>query len=124
MSAGTTECVTPLKPPITNIPIKPSANNIGVLRVSFPPQIVPSQLNIFTPVGTAIIIVDNPNPACATGLIADANIWCAHTPKPIKAIPKPAKTIAGYPKSGFLENVGSTSDTIPKAGSISMYTSG
>ena len=95
MSAGTIEWVTPLNPPITNIPIKPSANNIGVLRFNLPPHIVPNQLNIFTPVGTAITIVDIPNPACATGLIAEANIWCAQTPNPIKAIPKPAKTIAG-----------------------------
>ena len=56
---------------------------------------VPSQLNILTPVGTAMTIVDKPKPACATGLIADANIWWAQTPKPIKAIPNPAKTIAG-----------------------------
>ena len=65
-----------------------------MLSFNFPPHIVPSQLNIFTPVGTAITIVERPNPACATVLIEDANIWCAHTPKPIKAIPKPAKTIA------------------------------
>ena len=74
MSAGTTECVTPLRPPITNIPIKPRENSIGVFNLSFPPHIVPSQLNIFTPVGTAITIVDKPKPACATGLIADANM--------------------------------------------------
>ena len=112
--------MTPLKPPITNIPINPNANNIGVFNVNFPPQIVPSQLKILTPVGTAIIIVDRPNPACATGLIAEANIWCAQTPKPMNAIPKPANTIAGYPNNGFLENVGRTSETIPKAGSINM----
>ena len=79
---------------MTNIPINPKENNIGVFNLSFPPQIVPNQLNILTPVGTAITIVDNPNPACATGLIAEANMWCAQTPKPINAIPKPAKTIA------------------------------
>ena len=47
---------------------------MGVFNLSLPPHIVPSQLNIFTPVGTAITIVDKPNPACATGLIADANM--------------------------------------------------
>jgi len=35
----------------------PNANNIGVLYLILPPYIVPSQLNIFIPVGTAIIIV-------------------------------------------------------------------
>ena len=38
-------------------------NSIGVFSFSFPPHIVPSQLNIFTPVGTAITIVDKPKPA-------------------------------------------------------------
>ena len=42
--------------------------------LNLPPHIVPSQLKILTPVGTAITIVDRPNPACATGLIAEANI--------------------------------------------------
>ena len=46
--------MTPERPPITNIERKPSANSIGVLKWSFPPQIVASQLKILIPVGTAI----------------------------------------------------------------------
>ena len=38
----------------------------------------------------------------------------------LNAIPNPAKTIAGQPNKCFLENVGRTSETIPKAGSIRM----
>ncbi len=48
---------TPVIPPIVNRNTNPSANNIGVLYWILPPYNVPSQLNIFIPVGTAIIIV-------------------------------------------------------------------
>jgi hypothetical protein len=37
--------------------INPIAHNIGVSNFIDPPYIVPNQLNIFIPVGTAIIIV-------------------------------------------------------------------
>jgi hypothetical protein len=37
--------------------MKPLANNIGVFRTIDPPNIVATQLKIFIPVGTAIIIV-------------------------------------------------------------------
>jgi hypothetical protein len=37
--------------------MKPTAHNIGVLNEILPPYIVANQLNIFIPVGTAIIIV-------------------------------------------------------------------
>ena len=36
----------------------------------------------------------------------------------------PENIINGYPNNGFLENVGSTSETIPIAGKIKIYTSG
>jgi hypothetical protein len=37
--------------------MNPIANNIGVSRFRDPPKIVANQLNIFIPVGIAIIIV-------------------------------------------------------------------
>jgi hypothetical protein len=37
--------------------MKPTAHNIGVFNLIEPPYIVANQLNIFIPVGTAIIIV-------------------------------------------------------------------
>ena len=42
-------------------------NSIGVLRSIDPLYIVPSQLNILTPVGTAIAIVVRANTELATG---------------------------------------------------------
>ncbi len=56
---------------------------------------VPSQLKIFTPVGTAMIIVATPNPASAIGPMPDVNMWCDHTPKPMKPMAAPENTTNG-----------------------------
>ena len=49
--------ITPVSPPNTKLTRKPRAKTIGVSKVIDPRYIVPIQLNIFTPVGTAINIV-------------------------------------------------------------------
>ncbi len=72
--------------------MKPSANNIAVLRRTAPLYTVASQLKIFTPVGTAMTIVDRPNAEIATGPSPVANMWWAHTPQPMKPIAMPEKT--------------------------------
>jgi len=47
----------PVRPPTVNRKIKPRAQSIGVSHLIVPPWSVASQLNTFTPVGIAIIIV-------------------------------------------------------------------
>ena len=47
----------PVSPPTVNKKIKPRAHSIGVSHLIEPPWRVASQLNTFTPVGIAIIIV-------------------------------------------------------------------
>lgn len=47
----------PVRPPTVNRKINPRAHNIGASHLIDPPCIVASQLNTFTPVGMAIIIV-------------------------------------------------------------------
>ena len=66
--------------------MKPIANSIGVVKLTEPPHIVPIQLKIFTPVGTAISIVLEAKTASAIGPRPTANMWCAHTPKARKPI--------------------------------------
>ena len=92
MSAGTTECSTPDSPPIVNIAMNPSANSIAVFRRTAPRHTVASQLKIFTPVGTAMSIVDRANAEIATGPRPVANMWCAHTPQPRNPIAMPENT--------------------------------
>ena len=83
--------MTPESPPMMNMAMKPRANSIGVDMRSRPPQVVPIQLKIFTPVGTAMIMVEA-KPALATGPSPVANMWWAQTLKPRKPMATPEKT--------------------------------
>lgn len=47
----------PVKPPTVNRKMNPRAHRSGVSHLIFPPWRVANQLNTFTPVGIAIIIV-------------------------------------------------------------------
>ena len=78
-----------------NIQRKPSANIIGVRMLRCPPQSVPIQLKIFTPVGTAIAIVISEKAAVATVPRPDVNMWWLHTPKPSRPMLAPEKTTIG-----------------------------
>jgi hypothetical protein len=55
----------------------PRANTSGVSNVTDPRHIVPIQLNIFTPVGTAISIVISAKKGNSTDPVT--YMWCAHT---------------------------------------------
>ena len=59
--------VTPDRPPMVNMAMKPRAKSIGVFNRRSPPQVVASQLKIFTPVGTAMNIVEAAKAELATG---------------------------------------------------------
>ena len=83
---------------------------------------VPSQLKILIPVGTANnrhMIEKNGSRTAPV-----VNMWWAHTPSDSAAIVRVANTIPLYPKIGFLEKTGMISVTIPKNGTARMYTSG
>jgi len=47
--------MTPVKPPNVNKKMNPIAHNIGVVNLIDPAYIVPNQLKILIPVGTAIL---------------------------------------------------------------------
>ena len=82
------------------------------------------QLNTFTAVGTATKKVRNEKIAFASGDIPEVNMWCPHTRNPMKAIASDEYAIALYPKIGFREKTGITSEMIPIAGRIITYTTG
>src|SRR5207302_10889274 len=116
-------CVTPDNPAMVNMVTEPTAKANGAFTRVLPPDIVDIQLKIYTPVGTAMNIVDRANADLATGPRPVANMWWAHTPQPMKAMAMPENTMTGYPKSGRRVNTGSTSDTTHMAGRMRMYTS-
>jgi hypothetical protein len=74
--------------------MKPNANNIGVVNRIFPSQMVPNQENIFTPVGTAMIIDVTMKGIRKAGFIPLVNIWCAQTVMPKRLIARLDKAIA------------------------------
>src|ERR1700741_5301355 len=124
MSTGATAIMIPVRPPTTNTNRKPTANNIGVSKLSEPSHIVAIQLKTLTPVGTAIrndVYMKNSCPA--TG-IPTVNMWCAHTTHDMNAIAHVAITIERYPNSGLRAKVGMTWEMMPNAGKAMMYTSG
>jgi hypothetical protein len=79
MSIGAIEQISPVKPPIVNTNINPTAKSIGVSNVMEPFHIVATQLKTLTPVGTEINMV--------------AYMWCAHTMKDKIAIEDVAYTM-------------------------------
>ena len=72
-----------------------SSHSIGVVNVSLPPHMVAIQLRIFTPVGTAMNIVDTEKAATEMGPRPEANMWWAHTPQPMKPMAMPENTMNG-----------------------------
>ena len=67
--------IKPVKPPIVNTKMKPTAQSIGVSKVIEPRHMVASQLKIFTPVGTAISMVAYMKNSWPVTGMPVANIW-------------------------------------------------
>ena len=80
---------------MVNIETTPEAKSIGVLNQIRPPHMVANQFRIFTPVGTAMNMVDTEKAATEIGPIPETNMWCAHTPQPMKPMAIPEKTMNG-----------------------------
>src|SRR5256885_7675820 len=120
MSIGMIARIRPVNPPMVNTKMKPTANSIGVSKLIEPRHMVVSQLNTFTPVGTAIrTVAYMKNRIPAVGM-PTVNMWCAHTMNERTAIEAVAYTIEGYPNRGFLENSGITWMIKRKPRSISV----
>ena len=56
---------------------------------------MPIQLKIFTPVGTAMNIVDTEKADDGHGPRPTANMWWTHTPQPMKPMAMPENTMTG-----------------------------
>ena len=72
---------------------KPSANSIGVSKVSEPFHMVATQLNTFTPVGTAMSMVAYMKNSCPVTGMPTVYMWCAQTMNDRIAIAEVAYTI-------------------------------
>ena len=76
----------PVKPPTVKRNKNPNTHSMGADKGTGAPCKLASQEKIFTPVGTAIIIVADVKYARVSTSIPTVNIWWAHTTKPNKAI--------------------------------------
>ena len=92
-SAGGTASSTPVMPPMTKVTMKPIVHSIGGSKTTRPPYIVNSQLKIFTPVGTAMIIVAMPKNALTLAPAPMVKKWCSQTMKDRMQITIVAATI-------------------------------
>ena len=66
-------------PPITKVTMKPTVHSIDGWNVMRPRYMVSSQLKIFTPVGTAMIMVVMPKKALTLALEPMVKKWCSQT---------------------------------------------
>ena len=73
--------------------IKPTVNSIGVANTMRPRNIVNSQLNTFTPVGTAMTVDMMPKNALTSAPAPIVKKWCSQTMKERTQIPSVANTI-------------------------------
>ena len=72
----------PDSPPMTNIDTKPSAKSNAGEKVICSFHRVPSQLNTFTALGSAIMMVDIMKVVLSIGFMPDWNMWWPYTTKP------------------------------------------
>lgn len=82
MSSEELASTMPVRPPTVNRKINPRDQRSGVSHLIAPPCKVASQLNTFTPVGMAIIIVAEVKYARVSTSIPTVNIWWAQTMNP------------------------------------------
>ena len=78
--------INPEKPPMVNRITNAIANSIGVSNVMEPRHMVETQLNTFTPVGTAMSMVAYMKNSCPASGMPTVNIWCAQTMNDRKAM--------------------------------------
>src|SRR3978361_1156488 len=119
-ATGGTAINTPVMPPMMNVTMKPIDHNSGVSNRTLPPYIVNSQLNTFTPVGTAMIIEAMPKIALTSAPAPMVKKWWSQTVNDSTQMTIVAATIERYPNSGLRENVETTSENTPNAGRIRM----
>src|SRR5207249_2747756 len=98
-------------------------SKLVVIR-SEPRQRVATQFKTLTPVGMAIKTLAAATKALKVSPSPDVNMWWAQTRKLRKAIATLDPAMKAKPKIGLREKTGIVSEIIPKAGKMTMYTSG
>ena len=90
---GAMDRIRPVKPPMVNTKIKPTANSMGVSKLMEPRHMVATQLKIFTAVGTEISMVAYMKNSWPVTGMPVVNIWWAQTMKDRMAMAATAYTM-------------------------------
>src|SRR6185312_4709763 len=78
-SAGATDSITPVMPPMVKVNRKPIVHSIGTVKCTRPRNMVNSQLKIFTPVGMEIIMVVSEKNELTSAPEPIVKKWCSQT---------------------------------------------
>ena len=114
----------PERPPSTKKTMKPPMNISGALNCGRPIVTVSVQANTWIVLGMTTIMLAAAKKTTAISGSPVANMWCAHTPKPMNATSSSASATSGNASIFRRANVGMIDVAIPNAGSTMMYTSG
>src|SRR6185312_2518357 len=119
-SNGTAAVTTPETTPITNSTTNPAAKSKGVFQTGLPNHMVAIHANTAIALGIVMRKLAPLKNDIDTAGSPVANMWCTHTPKPMRPVAIVDSATYGYPTSGRRQNVGIISDTMPMAGSTMM----
>src|ERR671937_871114 len=123
-SNGIAANMIPERPPTTKNVMKPPMKSSGVLKSGLPSITVDVHAKTWIVEGMTTIMLAAAKKTSVTVGSPVANMWCAQTPKPMKATKSSASATSGKASIRRFENVGMIDVAIPKAGRTMMYTSG
>src|ERR671930_1340389 len=123
-SKGIAANMIPESPPTTKKAMKPPMKRSGALNSGRPIITVTVQAKSWIVDGMTTIMLAAAKKTSVTAGIPVANMWCAQTPKPMKATSSSAIATSGNATIRCFAKVGMIDVAIPKAGRTMMYTSG
>ena len=110
----------PVRPPATNMKMKPAMKSSGVLKRALPVMKVMHQAKTWIVLGITTTPVAAAKKTTVTVGIPVANMWCAQTPKPMKTTSSSATATSGKATTRRCVKAGMISVAIPKAGTMRM----
>src|SRR3954469_2209932 len=123
-SNGIATNMIPVRPPVTNMKMKPAMKRSGVLKCAVPVTNDMHQAKTWIVLGITTIAVPAAKKIIEIVLIPVVYMWCAQTPKPTKTTSSSATATSGNATTLRCVNAGMIEVAIPNAGTIRMYTSG
>src|SRR5207237_10484066 len=110
----------PVRPPVTNMKMKPAMKRSGVLKRAVPVTNDMHQANTWIVLGITTIAVAAAKKTIEIVVIPTAYMWWAQTPKPTKTTSSSASATNGKATTWRGGKAGGIEVAIPNAGTIRM----